>query len=362
MSATTVGKVNEWNLRPARRTAAGHVATGNMHGVRHCWKPVVELPKRNLLERFCYSLHGSTGNSGCREALLPVGLGAGCEERDEEADEFISMANAGSVAFELGVGFPVWPIERIAESEPKTFVRNPNGELAVSTIENLIGDDVGEAESGGFGVHAGKQCGRRERRHAGEKAFEKRYVDPGAFAGALTAKKRGEDGLAGEKRRKNVGDRERRLADGRTGKRARIHQAAEGLDHQVVPGLGGVRAEATDRGVDQGRLGELLVSVAESVHHAGPEVLHKDVGLGDVRVGLGLIGLEVEGNAGFVAIEAEPVGAIVPVERRAPLAGLVAGAWLLDLGDFGAEVTKHHRAKRACDRASEIEDPDAGER
>ena len=93
------------------------------------------------------------------------------------------------------------------------------------------------------------------------------------------------------------------------------HDTGHCLDFAVVAGFGAGRtglAEAGDRAVDQARvdLGQCLVAQTESVHHAGAEVFHDDVGLcGELQddvSGGGL--LQVQGQAFLVAVHRDERG------------------------------------------------------
>ena len=70
-------------------------------------------------------------------------------------------------------------------------------------------------------------------------------------------------------------------------------------------------------------------------------------------------GLEVDGDAFLVAVDAQEVGALVAQERRAPAPRVVAAAGMFELDDAGAEVAEHHRAVRPREHAGEIENGDA---
>src|SRR5690606_3257469 len=109
-------------------------------------------------------------------------------------------------------------------------------------------------------------------------------------------------------------------------------------------------AETRHRGVDHTRIefADTVVINAQLFHHAGPEILGNDVGLGGelhenllaARV------FHVDAYAFLVAVEhREAIGLAVDLRFEAPRA--VALGKILDLDDVGAHVPQHHGAVRA---------------
>ena len=145
-------------------------------------------------------------------------------------------------------------------------------------------------------------------------------------------------------------------------------EAREGLHDRVVHGLVGVGprlAEAVDRHVDDaGRtLADRRLVEAETLDHAGAEVLHQHVGprgeaLDEIDA---LRRLQVDGDRALVAVEVQERGreAVAPI---AVGARVVALARLLDLDDVGALVGEDHGRPRPRQHRGQIDDADARER
>ena len=70
---------------------------------------------------------------------------------------------------------------------------------------------------------------------------------------------------------------------------------------------------------------------------------------------------QVDRDAALAAVDRGEVGADPAAERRAPGAGVVAGAGPLDLDDLGPEVGEQHRRVGAREDAREVEHPHPGE-
>jgi hypothetical protein len=189
---------------------------------------------------------------------------------------------------------------------------------------------------------------------------------PGALAGVEAGEHRRGGVQAGE----HVGDGHADLAGRPLGGAGDTHQPAQCLDGEVVAGEVAQRAgaaEAGDATDDEGRVDgeELVGGEAEAGGGVGEEVLEQDVGPGDevVKEGAPFGPGEVQGEAALVAVAGEVVSAgAVGKERRAPGAGLVAGAGALELEDVGAEVAEHLPAERPGEDAGGVEDAHPGER
>jgi hypothetical protein len=72
--------------------------------------------------------------------------------------------------------------------------------------------------------------------------------------------------------------------------------------------------------------------------------------------------LEVEGEAALAAVDGKKIGAFAVNKRRAPAAGVVALARLLDLDDVGAGIGERLRAMRTGQDPGEVDDLDPGQR
>ena len=72
---------------------------------------------------------------------------------------------------------------------------------------------------------------------------------------------------------------------------------------------------------------------------------------------------QIEGEPALVAVGTQVVGGqLVAEERRAPGAGVVAGAGAFELQDLGPEVAEELGAERPGEDAGGVEDAEAGER
>jgi hypothetical protein len=91
-----------------------------------------------------------------------------------------------------------------------------------------------------------------------------------------------------------------------------------------------------------------------------PEVLDEHVGLCDQpiehRAALGVF--EVEGDAFFVAIDAQEICALAFEKRRSPRTRVVAFARLFNFDDARAHVREQHRAVRSRQHARQVENGD----
>ena len=141
------------------------------------------------------------------------------------------------------------------------------------------------------------------------------------------------------------------------------HDPALRLDHGIVAGesVVGAALPVTGNGaVDEtGVVGpQAFAAQTEPLHAPGLEVFHNHVGLrGQLSENRppGLC-LQVKGDAALVAVGAKKVGALAAGgEGRAPMAGVVAAAGLLDLDDLCAEIAECHRGVRASEDARQVE-------
>ena len=111
------------------------------------------------------------------------------------------------------------------------------------------------------------------------------------------------------------------------------------------------------------RSDSVVVADAPFFHRARLEVLDQDVGAFQQaqqhRAAVGLA--DVERDGALVAVDADEVAGVVVVERRAPVAHLVA-LRRLDLDHVGAVVGQDHRAVRAAEHARQVDHLQAGQR
>ena len=151
--------------------------------------------------------------------------------------------------------------------------------------------------------------------------------------------------------------------------------AAHALRHEVVAGPPGVRsvlAEAGHRAIDQPRhfRREAFVVEAELGEPADLEILDQHVGARGEFFDdpAALFALEIELDRALAAVGAVKIGGAEMAavgggnKRRAPGAGVVAGALALDLDHVGAEIGKDLPGPRPGQDAGKLQDAQTGQR
>ncbi|MNT51313.1 hypothetical protein D3C72_1882750 [compost metagenome] len=147
------------------------------------------------------------------------------------------------------------------------------------------------------------------------------------------------------------------------------HQAAHGLDQEVVCGLGGARprlAKAGDRAVHQARVdpGQRFVVQPHARQGADLVVLQHHVRVAaqflDQRLAFGR--LQVQRDGALAAVGGDEIGAVGGVlalfvlqERGAPRARVVALAGPLDLDDVRAQVGQDLAGPGAGQDAAQVQ-------
>ena len=202
---------------------------------------------------------------------------------------------------------------------------------------------------------------RRMRMHDGEAGFIQCGFEKLAEAGFLPLRQRHQDA---DRSIKPGGDVDQRHADPhrpalrRAGRR---DHAGHGLDDRVIAGIAAARAvgaEAGNPAVHQVRkfFAQHVVADAPFVERARLEILDQDVGrLQHLQQhGAAAFGGEIEPDRALVAVDADEVGRVLAMERRAPVAHLVAGG-RLDLDHVGAVVGKDLRAVGSAEHARKID-------
>lgn len=102
------------------------------------------------------------------------------------------------------------------------------------------------------------------------------------------------------------------------------------------------------------------------MHHAGPEILHRDIGFLGKAIDdlLSRRGFEIQRQGSLVAVPRQVVRAFVtrhPLVVEGHGAEQVALSRPLDLDDIGAHVAQQLRAERPLQQMAEIEDGDVAE-
>src|SRR6185437_5427459 len=250
--------------------------------------------------------------------------------------------------------------------------------MAVRGLEFAIGHDVRMrvAETAGD-LAADEIVGPLVDQHR-DLAVEQRAIDMLPLPRGVAVMQRGEDGDGGVEASKQVADRQADfdwpgpgLAIWPPGD---AHQPAHPLDEEVVAAalrVGSAMAEAGDGTIDQARVDRRQRGIVEpvAVERPGFEILDHDVGRrGHALDDLGPLGLgEIDGDAALVAVGAQIIGRVRDAvralnKRRPPGAGVVAGAWPLDLPYLGAEIAENLRRPGTGENARQVENLQSAQR
>ena len=321
---------------------------------------MIDRERSSVLERLEHAAHLADRNPRPREPLDPlVGRPRG-EHPVELAHELFAVldpAGVRPVALVLG---QIRPLDRRAEPTVEPVVRARDRDRAVGGGEGLVRHDARVGVAVAPRLLAGDERRARDVDERRERDVVERDLDPLAATGDERGEHARRRGIAGQ----DVDDRDADLQRRPVCLAGYRHQAALGLDHEVVAGP--LVAEARDGAVDE--LGVLapepLVAGAEPVGDSRPEVLDDDVGApGEASKRLlRLRAREVERDAPLAPVDREEIGGLASHVGRAPRARLVTVARSLDLDHVGAEVGEQHRAVRPREDAREVEHADAVER
>ena len=311
----------------------------------------------------------ASGHAGRVHLLDPVRGGRGGEHRLDVALEVVGVLQPVARLRVARVGQPLGLVaDLVAEGLPQLLVAGAHRGVAVLRAIGLVGGGAAVARAGGRGDLAGAGPGAEFPDAPGEPRLEQRGLQVLALAAAQPADVGAEDAV---QRGDAAGDVVHRDAD-LGWPPARVaghhHDAGHALRDDVVAAalaVGAGLAEARHRRVDQAGVGlrEAVVVDAQALDHAGPEVLHHDVGAGgqlQERL-LAARVLQVERHAALVAVEhREAVGLVV--DLRVEAARGVAVGEALDLDHVGAQIPEHHRAVGAGHHAGEVDHLHAFER
>ena len=202
---------------------------------------------------------------------------------------------------------------------------------------------------------------------AGERRVHQRDLDVAPLTRAGPFDERGLDAVGRQQPADQVHDRRPGLQRAPVRLARDRHQPAHGLQQEVVAGqrggLVGGRAERGHRAGDEPGvvLAQRVAVEAPGADQPGPEGLDQHVGAqGELtRQRAIVLVVEVERERALVAVQAQVVGALALVPRRAPGARVVAAVRALDLDHVGAEVAQQHRGERAGEHAREVGDEDS---
>ena len=204
-----------------------------------------------------------------------------------------------------------------------------------------------------------------QQRHA---AIVQRHVEILALAGDGPLVQRHQDADRGIEAGAHVDDRRAQPQRAGGGVAVHAHETGHRLQNRVVAWQSAQRtvaAEAGNAAMDQAGKAlrqHLVIAEAPAFHVAGLEVLDQDVGVGqhlqDDRLAFRLA--QIDRHRAFVAIDADEVAGVAFVERRAPVAHLVA-LRRLDLDHVGAVIGQDHRAVRPAKHAGQVDDFQPGQ-
>jgi hypothetical protein len=142
--------------------------------------------------------------------------------------------------------------------------------------------------------------------------------------------------------------------------------AGHGLDDRIIAGVAAARTVGAEAGNPAMHefwkfFAQKIIADAPFVERAGLEILDQDVGACEQphQHRAAAFGSEVEPDRSLVAVDADEIGRVVLVERRSPVAHLVAGG-RLDLDHVGAVIGEDLCAKGAAEHPREIDHAQAG--
>ena len=249
----------------------------------------------------------------------------------------------------------------LAEAMPLAVARDPDENLlAVGGRERLVNAPGAFARRHGRWRPAGDRLPGQMLRHQERRRFEQSGFEKLTLSCLVALAQRRLDGDDRKRAADDVDDGgagAQRLS-GRTG-----HVGKPGHElHNLVEGramLVGAAEETFERAVHNPRIGlrKIRIAAAEPVHGAGRVILDRHVGCGHetVQQRPAFLGLEIEGDAAFVAIErAEEAGG----KTGKPPCRIAADRF--DFDHVGAEIGEDEACARAHDGMTEFEHADAG--
>ncbi len=306
--------------------------------------------------------HRADGHAD-RQHALAEGVAVHLRQRPlQRLGQLGAVDHAVAVVGEARVVEQLRHAQLVAEAAKGAVVADGDEDVAGRRAVLVVGADVRVGVAGQLRHLAGEEVVRRVRMHQRQAAVVERHVQELPGPRPFTLQQRHQDADAGVEPGAQV---HQRNAD--AGRAARL-VAIDGehprhrLHHGVVAGHAAQRPLAAETGnaaVDQTRKARLhnrLVAQPPLFHRAGLEVLHQDVGARqEAQQHLATLLLaQVEGDAALVAVHADEVGGVVVVERRPPVAHLVA-LRRLDLDHVGAVVGEDLGAVRPAQHAGQVD-------
>ena len=288
------------------------------------------------------------------------------EHGGEFGAQRVAVGDAVLVAGKARIGAEFGLADFLGELAEGAVIADADEDVVGPGREDRVGHEIGMLVAGQARRLAVHEIIRGVRMHDGEAGLVQRGFEKLAEAGALPLRQRHQDADRGVKPGGDVDQRNadpHRAALRRAGRR---DHAGHGLDDGVIAGIAAARAvgaEAGNPAMHQLRKfrAQHVVADAPFVERARLEILDQDVGgLQHLHQhGAAALGGEVEPDRALVAVDADEIGRVLLVERRAPVAHLVAGR-RLDLDDVGAVVGEDLRAIGAAEHARQIDHAQAG--
>ena len=331
---------------------------------RHAGIDGDRLRRRKGLEHIEY---WSRRNLGSLQTLEPVGRCRRREPRGDQRHELVTPLDAIAIGSEARVGGQVREPDGVAEARPLTLTADANGNGSVGRGECLVRNDVRVGVAATPWRPAGHERVLGLVREDGERALENRDIDPLAIgARPRDEPRKHRDGP--EHPGDNVADGNADLRGHAIGVAGDRHQAAAGLDDEVVAGLAGIGtadAVTADGDMHEIRVQSLqgILVEPEAGKAARAEVLDEHVPPADElpqHLAAG-VRVKIEPEAPLVAIDGQEIrgrtGASCRIAdpRWSPTPRRIAFG-RLDLDDLRTEVGQEHRAVRPGQDGRTIED------
>ena len=260
--------------------------------------------------------------------------------------------------------------ERLAQPHEDALVAGRDRDLLVGGLVGLVGDDARVAVAAALAVHARRDPRRALVEQARQRGVHQRHLDVAAAAGARALDQRGLDAVGRQQPADEVDDRGAGLQRPPVRLAGDRHQAAHGLQQEVVAGQPARRPRALPNAVTEQETspGFAARSVSPSSPNSAISPGRKDSIITSARSASVRASARSSASLRSSAIErllrfsAEVVGADAVAPRRAPGARVVAAVGALDLDHVGAEVAEQHRGQRAGEHAREVGDEDPVQR
>ena len=319
-------------------------------------------------QRLVDRLHRTRRQAGGEQAIAQRPGVVLAEHGGEFGAQRIAVGDAVLVAGKARIGAEFGLADLLRQLAEGAVIADADEDIVGPGREDRVGHQVGMLVAGQARRLAVHEIIRRMRMHDGEAGFVQRGFEKLPDAGFLPLRQRHQNADRGVK---PGGDVDQGNADPHRPalrRAGRGDHAGHGLDDGVIAGIAAARAvgaEAGNPAVHQSwKFGaQHVVADAPFVERARLEILDQDVGalqhLHQHRAAA--LGSEVEPDRALVAVDADEIGRVFAVERRTPVAHLVAGG-RLDLDHVGAVVGEDLRAIGSAEHARQIDHAQSGHR